>query len=154
MECFQLHPGNLESMSTHEFAELMSSIALVLQKLPEIPLENLRSLADDVEIVDKGSVENLRSLASKLEQIDRGSEEKPKPYEMYKGVPIHLHQTDRPDEWSASVEWCGRLAHVELQEWEKPTRETVIGAAYRLINLLSDMRNDGIIWPENYFRTK
>ena len=40
-------------MSTHEFAELMSSIALVLQKLPEIPLENLRSLADDVEIVDR-----------------------------------------------------------------------------------------------------
>ncbi len=61
-------------------------------------------------------------------------------------------QTDRPDEWSASIEWCGRLARVELQEWEKPTRETVIGAAHRLINLLEDMRNDGIIWPESYFR--
>lgn len=72
MECFQLRAGDLENMSTHEFAELMSSIALVLQKLPEIPLENLRSLANDVEIVNKGSVKNLRGLASNLEQMDRG----------------------------------------------------------------------------------
>jgi hypothetical protein len=136
LECFQLRPGDLESMSTHEFAELMSSIALVLQKLPEIPLEN------------------LRSLANKLEQVDRGPEEKPKPYEMYKGVPIHLYQTDRLDEWGASVEWCGRLAHVQLREWEKPTEETVVDAAHRLINLLEDMKNNGVIWPESYFRPK
>ena len=171
MECFQLHPGNLETMTTHEFAELISDIALILQRLPEVPLgklsslggnvengrgsgENLSSLASTIEKVDRGSIEKLSSLASKLEQVDRESEKKPKPYEMYKGVPIYLDQTDRPDEWSASVEWCGRLAHVQLQEWEKPTRKAVIGAAYRLINLLEGIKNDGTVWPENYFRAK
>jgi len=171
LECFQSRPGNLETMTTHEFAELISDIALLLQRLPEVPLEklsslagntenergsvdNLGSLASKLEKVDRGSGETLSSWASKLEKVDRGSGERPKPYKMYRGVPIYLYQMDRSDEWSASVEWCGRLAQVELQEWEKPTRETVIEAVHRLINLLEDIKNDGTIWPENYFRSK
>jgi len=140
-------------MTTHEFAELISDIALILQRLPEVPLEKLSSLAGNTEN-ERGSVDNLGSLASKLEKVDRGSGERPQPYKMYRGVPIYLYQMDRSDEWNASVEWCGRLAQVELQEWEKPTRETTIEAAHRLINLLEDLKNDGTIWPESYFRSK
>lgn len=153
MECFQLRPGNLEAMTTHEFAELISDIAVILQKLPEVPLEKLSSLAGNTEN-ERVSVDNLGSLASKLEKVDRGSEERPKPYKLYRGVPIYLYQKERSDEWSASVEWCGRLAQIELQEWEKPSRETVIDAAHRLINLLEDVKNDGTIWPESYFQSK
>jgi hypothetical protein len=131
-----LTPGNLEHITAGEFAETVSSIALVLRRLPNVPLRELNSLAD------------------KLVERNRISERNLMPYEIYKGIPVHLHQEERSDEWKASVEWYGRLANVDLEEAEQPTRETVIKAAHRLINLLEDTRDNGLVWPENYFMRK
>jgi len=131
-----LAPGNLEHITTDAFAEMVSSIALVLRRLPNIPLRELNNLAD------------------KLVESNRISERDLKPYEVYKGIPVHLYQEERSDEWKASVEWYGRLANVNLEDAEKSTRETVIKAAHRLINLLEDTRDNGLVWPENYFMRK
>jgi len=127
---------NLESITTEALAEMINSIVLVLRRLPNVPLGE------------------LNSLANKLVESSRESETNLKPYEVYKGIPVHLYQEERPDKWRASVEWYGRLANVDLEEGEKPTRETVIRAAHRLINLLENTRDNGLVWPENYFIRK
>jgi len=127
---------NLESITTEALAEMINSIVLVLRRLPNVPLGE------------------LNSLANKLVESNRESETNLKPYEVYKGIPVHLYQEERPDKWRASVEWYGRLANVDLEEGEKPTRETVIRAAHRLINLLENTRDNGLVWPENYFIRK
>ena len=131
-----LTPDNLESITTEALAEMISSIVLVLRRLPNVPLGELNSLAD------------------KLVESNRESETNLKPYEVYKGIPVHLYQEERPDKWRASVDWYGRLANVDLEEGEKPTRETVIRAAHRLINLLENIRDNGLVWPESYFVRK
>ena len=128
-----LTPGNLENITTDALTEMISSIVLVLRRLPNVPLRELSSLTD------------------KIVESKRGSQKDLEPYEVYKGIPVHLYQEERPDEWKASVEWYGRLANVDLDEREKPTRETVIKAAHRLINLLEDTKNNGLAWPEGYF---
>jgi hypothetical protein len=131
-----LTPDNLEHISTDTLAEMISNIVLVLRSLPNIPLGELNSLAD------------------KLGESKRESETNLKPYEVYKGISVHFYQEDGPDAWKASVDWYGRLANVNLEEGEKPTRETVIRAAHKLINLLEDARNNGVAWPESYFTRK
>jgi hypothetical protein len=88
LECFQLRPDNLETMTTHEFAELISDIALILQRLPEVPLEKLSSLVGNAEN-GKGSVEKVSSLASKLEKADKG------PTEKLSSLASKLEQVDR-----------------------------------------------------------
>lgn len=105
----------------------------MLRRLPNVPLRDLSSLTD--KFVDTNKI----------------SEQNAKAYEIYKGIPVHLYQEERSNEWKASVEWYGRLAIVDLEESEKPTRDTVIQAAHRLINLLEDTRDNGLVWPENYF---
>ncbi len=131
-----LTPDNLENITTNALAEMINSIVLVLRRLPNIPVGELNSLAD------------------KLAESNRESETNLKPYEVYKGIPVHLYQEERTDEWRASVEWYGRLANVNLEEREKPTRETVIRAAHKLINLLENTRDNGLVWPESYFMHK
>jgi hypothetical protein len=125
----QLNSGNMESMTTHEFAQLISSVVLVLERLPDIPLEKLRNLVSEAE-------ENYSKPVQDL---------------IYKGIPVHLFQKGNFDEWSASVEWYGRLMDVDLEEMEMPTRENVMLATHRLINILTDIRDKGIIRPDSYF---
>lgn len=131
-----LTPDNLENVTTDTLAELISSITLVLQRLPNVPLRDLSGLTD------------------KLVEIHRTLDHDWKPFEIYKGIPVHLYQEEQSDEWKASVEWYGRLASVDLEEAEKPTRETALQAAHRLINLLEDTRDNGLVWPDNYFMRK
>ena len=131
-----LTPDNLEKITTNALSEMINNIVLVLRRLPDIPVGELNSLAD------------------KLAKSNRESKTSVKPYEVYKGIPVYLYQEQRPDEWRASIEWYGRLANVDLEEREKPTRETVIQAAHRLINLLEDTRDNGLVWPERYFMRK
>ena len=133
MICNTLTPENLEHISTDALREIISRTALVLRKLPNVPLGELGSLTDKL-------VESNRVLDKNLDH-----------YEVYKGIPVHLYPEERPDEWRASVEWYGRLANVDLEAWEKPTRETMIKAAHKLINLLEDTRDNGLVWPEGYF---
>jgi hypothetical protein len=127
--CFQSKSDNLAKMTTHEFAQLISSMVLVLERLPDIPLEELSSLANKTE-------------------EDRG---KPVEKQMYKDVPVYLSQKGNSDEWSASIEWYGRLMDVELEEMEMPTRENIMLATCRLINMLTDIRDEGVIHPASYF---
>ena len=133
MICNTLTPGKLEHISTDALCEIISHTALVLRKLPNIPLGELSSLTDKL-------VESNRGLDKNLDH-----------YEVYKGISVHLYPEERPDEWRASVEWYGRLANVNLEACEKPTRETVVKAAHKLINLLEDTRDNGLVWPESYF---
>ena len=131
-----LNPDNQENVTTDTLTELISSITLVLQRLPNVPLRDLSNLTD------------------KLAENQQISEHDQKPFEIYKGIPVHLYQDGQSDEWKAAVEWYGRLAKVDLEESEKPTRETVLKAAQRLINLLEDTRDNGLVWPDNYFMRK
>ena len=126
---FQSKLDNLANMTTHEFAQLISGVVLVLERLPDVPLEELSSLANKVE-------EDLSKSAEKL---------------IYKDVPVYLSQEGSFDEWNASVEWYGRLMDVDLEEMEMPTRENVMLATYRLINMLTDIRDKGVIHPDSYF---
>jgi len=128
---FQSSSGNVENMTTHEFAQLISSVVLVLERLPDIPLEELRNLSNrtGTDEDDSKSVQDL----------------------IYKGVPVHLCQAGNFDEWSASVEWRGRLMDVDLAEMEMSTRENVMLATYRLINIMTDIRDKGVIRPDSYF---
>jgi len=126
---FQSSSGNVENITTHEFAQLISSVVLVLEKLPDIPLGELENLSNSTDEDDSKSVQDL----------------------IYKGVPVHLCQEGNFDEWSASVEWCGRLMDVDLAEMEMPTRENVMLATYRLINIMTDIRDKGVIQPDSYF---
>jgi hypothetical protein len=121
---------SIESMTTHEFAQLISSIVLVLEALPDIPLRELKKLANEAE---KKPVQDLI---------------------VYRNIRAHLTQKEDFDEWSASVEWYGRLMDVDLEEMELPTRENVMLATYRLINILIDIRDKGAIRPESYFIAK
>ncbi len=125
----QLSSDNLEHMTTHQFAEVISSIVLVLERLPNIPLADLKNL--DNRFVDyyNKSEDNL----------------------VYKGVPVHLSQDQCPDDWRASIEWYGHLMDVDLQEMEKPTRDNIILATHRLINVLTDIKNYGVVHPDSYF---
>jgi hypothetical protein len=126
--CAQSSSSNIENMTTHEIAQLISSIVLVLEGLPDIPLGELKNLANEAE------------------------EKRSKPVHLvYKGVPVHLSQKGDLDEWSASVEWYGRLMDVDLEEMELPTHENVMLATYRLINMLIDIRDKGVIRPDSYF---
>jgi hypothetical protein len=126
---FQLSSGKVEHMTTHEFAQLISGIVLILEKLPDIPLRELRTLVDKTEEKHSRSVQNL----------------------IYKGVPVHLSQEGTFDEWSAYVEWYGRLMEVDLEEMQIPTHENVMLATHRLINILTDIRDKGVIRPDSYF---
>jgi len=126
---FQSRSENVENMTTHEFAQLISGMVLVLEKLPDIPLEELSSLVDEAE-------EDRSKPAEKL---------------IYKDVPIYFSQEGNLDEWNASIEWYGRLMDVDLEEMEMPTRENVTLATYRLINMLTDIRDKGVIYPDSYF---
>ncbi len=124
----QSSSSSIENMTTHEFAQLISSIVLVLERLPDIPLEELKNLANETE------------------------EKQSKPVHLtYKGVPVHLSQKGNLDEWSASVEWYGRLMDVDVEEMEIPTRDNVMLATYRLVNILIDIRDKGAIYPDSYF---
>ena len=127
--CFQSKSDNVANMTTHEFAQLISSVVLVLEKLPDIPLEELSSLANKAEEDHSKSVEKL----------------------IYKDVPVYLSQERNFDEWSASIEWYGRLMDVDLEGMEMPTRENIMLATYRLINMLTDIREKGVIYPDSYF---
>ena len=126
---FQSSSGNVENITTREFAQLISSVVLVLERLPDIPLGELRNLSNRTDEDDSKSVQDL----------------------IYKGVPVHLSQEGNFDEWSASVEWRGRLMDVDLEEMEMPTRENVMLATYRLINIMTDIRDKGVIRPDSYF---
>ena len=124
----QSSSSNIENMTTHEFAQLISSIVLVLERLPDIPLDELKKLANEAE------------------------EKQSKPVHLiYKGVSVYLSQKGNLDEWSASVEWYGRLMDIDLEEMEIPTRENVMLATYRFINILIDIRDKGAILPDSYF---
>jgi hypothetical protein len=133
MICSTLTSGNLEHISTDALSEIISGTALALRKLPNVPLGELSSLTDKL----------IKSNMVLDKNLDH--------YEVYKGIPVHLYPEERPDEWRASVEWYGRLANVNLEACEKPTRETVIKAAHKLINLLENTRDNGLVWPEDYF---
>jgi hypothetical protein len=41
---------------------------------------------------------------------------------------------------------------VEGMQW--PTRENVMVSAHRLINILTDIRDRGVIYPDSYFIEK
>ena|SRR6266480_6087751 len=130
--CFQSKSANVANMTTHEFAQLISGMVLVLERLPDVPLEELSSLANEAEEDHSKSVEKL----------------------VYKDVPVYLSQEGNLDEWSASIEWYRRLMDVDLEEMEMPTRENVMLATYRLINMLTDIREKGVIHPDSYFIRK
>jgi hypothetical protein len=129
---FQSSSGNVEKMTTHEFVQLISGIVLVLEKLPDLPLEQLSSLANKTEESQNKSVEKL----------------------IYKDVPFYLSQEGSFDEWSACVDWYGRLMDVDVEEMELPTRENVMVSTHRLINILTDIRDKGVIYPDSYFMGK
>jgi hypothetical protein len=126
---FQSKSDTAGNMTTHEFAQLISGMVLVLETLPDVPLEELSSLADKAEEDHSRSIEKL----------------------MYKDIPFYLSQEGNFDEWSASVEWYSRLMDVDLEGMEMPTRENVLFATHRLINVLTDIRDEGVIHPESYF---
>ena len=126
---YQSSSGNLENMTTHEFAQLISGIVQVLEKLPDIPLRELSSLAKKPEESQKEWIEKL----------------------IYKDVPFYLSREGNFDEWSACVDWYGRLMDVEVEETEWPTRENVMISTRRLINMLTDIRDKGFIYPDSYF---
>ena len=126
---FQLSSGNVENMTTHEFAQLISGVVQVLEKLPNLPLEELSNLANKTEESQNRSVEKL----------------------MYKDVPFYLSQEGSFDEWSACVDWYGRLMDVDIEGMELPTRENVMLSTRRLINILTDIRDKGVIRPDSYF---
>jgi hypothetical protein len=119
-------------MTTHEFAQLISGIVLVLDRLPDVPLEELSILANNAEESHNKSVEKF----------------------IYKDIPFYLSQEGSFDEWSASVDWYGRLMEVDVEEMELPTRENTMVATHRLINILTDIRDEGVIQPASYFITK
>lgn len=129
---FQLSSGNVEDMTTHEFAQLISGVVQVLEKLPDLPLEELSNLANKTEESQNKSVEKL----------------------MYKDVPFYLSQEGNFDEWSACVDWYGRLMDVDVEGMELPTRENVMLSTRRLINILTDIRDKGVIYPDSYFIEK
>ena len=129
---FQSKSDNAGNMTTHEFAQLISGMVLVLETLPDVPLEELSSLTDKAGEDHSKSVEKLR----------------------YKDIPFYLSQEGNFDEWSASVEWYSRLMDVDLEGMEMPTRENVVLATYRLINVLTDIRDKGVIHPDSYFISK
>ena len=129
---FQLSSGKVENMTTHEFAQLISGIIRILEKLPDIPLAELRTIVDRTGEKHSRSVQNL----------------------IYKGVPAHISQKGNFDEWSAYIEWYGHLMEVDLEEMELPTHENVMLATHRLINILTDIRDKGVIYPDSYFISK
>ncbi len=94
---------HLEYITTDALAKMSNSIAPLLRRLPNIPLGELNRLVD------------------KLAQSNSESQTDLKPYEVYKGIPVHLYQEENPDEWRASVKWYGHLGNVDLEEREKPT---------------------------------
>lgn len=126
---FQSRSDNVGNMTTHEFAQLISGMVLVLEKLPDVPLEELSSLVEEAEEDRSKPVEKLT----------------------YKDVPIYLSQEGNLNEWNASIEWYGRLMDVDIEEMELPTRENVTLATHRLINMLTDIRDKGVIYPDSYF---
>jgi hypothetical protein len=129
---FQSSSGNVGNMTTHEFAQLISGIVLVLDRLPDVPLEELSILANNAEESHNKSVEKF----------------------IYKDIPFYLSQEGSFDEWSASVDWYGRLMEVDVEEMELPTRENTMVATHRLINMMTDIRDEGVIQPASYFITK
>ena len=126
---YQSSSGNLENMTTREFAQLINGIAQVLEKLPDIPLKELSSLAKKT---DEGQTKWVEKL-------------------IYKDVPFYLSQEGNFDEWSARVDWYGRLMDVDVEGMEWPTRENVMVSTRRLINMLTDIRDKGVIYPDSYF---
>ncbi len=133
MENLQWRSNNLEGLAAHECAGLASGNALISHGVREHPLEN------------------LSSLVSKFDKANKVAKENKEFYEIYKGTPIHFYQKDN-DEWVALVEWSGRSANIELEAWEEPTREAVLGAAHRLINLLGNSMDNGVVWPKSHFK--
>src|SRR6266550_2088520 len=113
----QSSSGNVGDMTTHEFAQLISGIVLVLDRLPDVPLEELSILANKAEESHNTSVEKFT----------------------YKDIPFYLSQEGTFDEWSASVDWYGRLMDVDVEEMDLPTRENTMLATHRLINMLTDI---------------
>jgi hypothetical protein len=126
---FHSSSGNRENMTTHEFAQLISSFVLVLEKLPNLPLKELSSLVTKTEESQHKSVEKL----------------------IYKDIPFYLSQEGNYDEWSACVDWYGRLMDVDVEAMELPTRKNIMVSTHRLINILTDIRDTGVIYPESYF---
>jgi hypothetical protein len=120
---------NIENMTIHQFAQLVSGIVQVLEKLPDVPLEELNSLTNKTEESQDKSVEKL----------------------VYKGVPFYLSQEGCFDEWSACVDWYGRLMDVDVEGMQWPTRKNVMLSTHRLINILTDIRDKGVIYPDSHF---
>ena len=69
----------------------------------------------------------------------------PKPYEIYRGIPVYLYLKEqvRVEEYGAVIEWHGNLFQVPVANWEWPTRENVVQAARRLIDLLKATEASG-----------
>jgi ABC-type Fe3+-hydroxamate transport system substrate-binding protein len=129
---FQSSSGNIENMAIRQFAQMVSSIVQVLEELPDLSLEEISNLTNKIEESQDKSVEKL----------------------IYKGIPFYLSREGSFDEWSACVDWYGRLMDVELEGMQWPTRENVIVSTHRLINILTDIRDTGVIYPDSYFIDK
>ena len=129
---FQSSSGNIENMTIRQFAQMVSSIVHVLEELPDLSLEEISNLTHKIEESQDKSVEKL----------------------IYKGVPFYLSREGGFDEWSACVDWYGRLMDVELEGMQWPTRENVMVSTHRLINILTDIRDKGVIYPDSYFIDK
>ncbi len=128
---FQSKSSNIENMTLRQFAQLISSIVQTGEKLPDIPLEELSGLAS-IKVSQEQSFEKL----------------------IYKGVPFYLSREGDFDEWSACVDWYGRLMDVDVEGMQWPTRENVMVSVHRLINILTDIRDRGVIYPDSYFIEK
>lgn len=129
---FQSNSSNLDTMTIRQFAQLISCIVQMWEKLPDIPLEELSGLTTKIE-------ESQEQLVEKL---------------IYKDIHFYLSREGDFDEWSACVDWYGRLMDVDVEGMQWPTRENVMVSAHRLINILTDIRDRGVIYPDSYFIEK
>jgi hypothetical protein len=68
-----------------------------------------------------------------------------KPYEIYRGIPVYLYLEEQVqvEEYGAVIEWYGSLEEVPVANWKWPTRENVVQAARRLIDLLKATETSG-----------
>lgn len=68
------------------------------------------------------------------------------PYEVYKGVPIHLYQDEGMPSWQygAMIEWRGRLVSVTVEDWEQPTKDNILKAARLVVDICKSVESEGL----------
>ena len=76
------------------------------------------------------------------------------PSEVHKDVPIYIYHdgNDYPDEFSASIEWYGRMIDVKVEKEKRPTLKNIVEAAYYLIDLLRGIEAKGYLGNDGYIK--